>query len=51
MSQPAPRDGRIRALYAAASGALETASFLIWAVWIMCVFLLVVLIVSIVGGL
>jgi hypothetical protein len=50
MSQRGPRDGRIRALYAAASAALETASVLTWAVWILCVFFLVLLVVSIVTG-
>jgi hypothetical protein len=43
MAQP---DGRIRALYAAASAGLETASFLVRAVWIVCVVVLAFFVVT-----
>lgn len=45
-----PRDGRMRALFALASGALETASFLVWLVWIVCAVLLAGLVIAIVGA-
>jgi hypothetical protein len=42
-------DGRVRGLIALVSGALETASFLVWLVWIVCAVLLVGLVIAIVG--
>ena len=38
MNQPARPDGRLRALYAAAAAGFDTASFLVQALWILCVF-------------
>lgn len=46
----AQQDGRIRALYAAASAGLDTASFLVRAVWVVCVVVLAFLMVTIAGA-
>ena len=51
MSDPAPPDGRLHALYAAAAGTLETASLAVKAVWLICVMVLAVIVVGILAGL
>jgi hypothetical protein len=43
-------DGRVRGLFALVSGTLETASFLVWLVWIICAVLLVGLVIAIVDA-
>jgi len=50
LSTPPPGDGRIRALYSAAAATFETASFLVQAVWIICVVLLAVLVATLLAG-
>src|SRR5687768_6375662 len=51
MSEPARSDGRLRALYAAATGTLETASLGVKAVWLICVLVLAAIVVGILAGL
>jgi hypothetical protein len=51
MNDRARPDGRLRALYAVAAGSLETASFAVKAVWLLCVLLLVAIIGGILAGL
>ena len=46
MNQPGRPDGRLRALYAAAAAGFDTASFLVQALWILCVFALTALVVA-----
>jgi hypothetical protein len=51
MSEPARRDGRLHALYAAAAGTLETASLAVKAVWLICVLVLAAIVVGILASL
>lgn len=40
----------MRALYAAAVATLDTAGFVVWAVWIVCMFVLAVIALALVGS-
>jgi len=50
MNHPTRPDGRLRALYAAAAAGLDTAGFLVQAVWLMCVVGLAAFVVAIVAS-
>ena len=50
MNAPIRPDGHLRALWAATAAGLEVAGFLVQAVWLLCVFGLIVLAGSIVAA-
>ena len=50
MNPPTRPDGRLRALYAATAAGLDIAGFLVQAVWLLCVFGLIVLVGSVVAA-
>lgn len=50
MTPPTSRDGRVRALYAMAAAGLDIGSFVVQAVWLLCVVGLTVFVVTIVAA-
>jgi hypothetical protein len=50
MDRPARLDGRLRALCAAAAAGLDIATFVVQALWLVCLLGLVVLVVAIIAG-
>jgi hypothetical protein len=50
VNHPTRLDGRLRALSAAAAAGLDIATFVVQAVWLVCVLGLVVLVVALVAG-
>jgi hypothetical protein len=50
VNNPTRPEGRLRALYAVAAAGLDIASFVVQAVWLMCMVGLTALVVAIVTG-
>jgi hypothetical protein len=50
VNPPTRPDGRVRALYAATAAGLDIAGLLVQAVWLLCVFGLIVLVGSVVAA-